>query len=185
MGFNMFSGGLAAGDVHNDGWVDIITRRPEHANGLSLYANIGGQFERQQLDLGPVDSLPVFNLALADVDGDARLDLLVSTIGGGDYLFFNEGMGFSKSNMEQINPAGHAVTASFAFADMDRDGDIDIINGRWAPRGVAEGWSRRPEEIRNQILWNEGSPQIPKAIDPRHSRADFRDDDRRFRWRWH
>ena len=166
LGFNMFSGGLAAGDVHNDGWVDIITRRPEHANGLSLYANIGGQFERQQLDLGPVDSLPVFNLALADVDGDARLDLLVSTIGGGDYLFFNEGMGFSKSNMEQINPAGHAVTASFAFADMDRDGDIDIINGRWAPRGVAEGWSRRPEEIRNQILWNEGSRKYRRQLTP-------------------
>ena len=102
---------------------------------------LAGGLSGSSLILALSTDLPVFNLALADVDGDARLDLLVSTIGGGDYLFFNEGMGFSKANMEQINPAGHAVTASFAFADMDRDGDIDIINGRWAPRGVAEGWS--------------------------------------------
>jgi len=166
MGYHVMAGGIAAGDVHGDGWIDLVTRRPDHAFGFSLYANIGGEFHRQALDLGVVDDLEVFNVALADIDGDSRLDLFVSTIDGGDFLFFNDGLGYDAARMVTLVEPSHAVTASVAFADMDRDGKLDIILGRWAPRGPAEGWRLRPLHIRNLVVWNDGGQRFTSEVMP-------------------
>ena len=163
-GYHIMLGAIAAGDIHGDGWVDVITRRPPHANGLSLYTNIGGRFALQALDLGPVNDSEVFNLAMADVDGDSQLDLLVSTIRNGEYLFFNEGGKFSTNNMTLLYEPGQTVLASIGFADMDQDGDTDIIAGKWAPRGASIGWGLQPFHNRNQIYWNEGDRQFRKQI---------------------
>ncbi|MEO9635300.1 MAG: FG-GAP-like repeat-containing protein [Parasphingorhabdus sp.] len=163
---HMMNGGLAAGDVHGDGWTDIVTRRPDHANGLSLYANIGGKFIRQELDLGSVDDLEVMNVALADVDGDAQLDLAVSTIPGGAFLFFNKNGEFSAKNMIQIDAPSARFIRAFAFDDMDKDGDIDILLGYWSQSGTIESWHTPPQLTRNEILWNEGAHNFRKVILP-------------------
>ncbi len=165
-GYYMMRGAIAADDVHGDGWPDIVTRRPDHAKGLSLYANIGGSFTRQKLDLGVVDDSEVFNLALADMNGDGLPELFVSTIMNGDYIFYNQEGSFDASEMVQLSRPSPAVINSFAFADMDQDGDVDIIAGKWGPRGIAEGWRLRPLHIRNQIFWNRGNKQFEMQIMP-------------------
>ncbi len=148
---------LAAGDIHGDGWIDIATRRGGNANGLSLYANIGGTYARQDLDLGPVNDHPVNNIAFADIDGDHMLDMLVSTVTGGDYLFYNQDGTYTADHMITLGESGHAAISAFAFGDMDVDGDLDIILGMWASRGPGQSQGNiRPEATRTRILWNEG-----------------------------
>ena len=153
---NFVQGGIAAGDIHGDGWIDIIVRRPAGATGLSLYANTGGRFVRQELALGVVDTVEVFNYALVDLDGDGLLDLYVSTNWDGDFLFYNQGGTFGTDDMVQVIKPDTATSAALGFADMDQDGDIDIIAGRWAPRGIREMWRLMPLQSRNRVLWNEG-----------------------------
>ncbi|GAA4644449.1 hypothetical protein GCM10023115_24090 [Pontixanthobacter gangjinensis] len=156
LGYQAMGGAIAAGDLHGDGWTDLVVTRPTHGLGLSVYANVGGKFVRQEHDLGVVDDSEVFNLALADLDGDAQLDMVVSTIRNGDFVFYNDGGNFTAEKMTVLNEPSQATLASISFADLDSDGDVDILSGRWGPRGVSEGWGLRPEHNRNQIFWNLG-----------------------------
>lgn len=161
MGPEMLSGAIAAGDIHGDGWVDVVTKRPTGAAGLSLYANIGGRFARQQLDLGPVADMAIVNVALVDMDNDARLDLVAATRADGVFVFFNQSGTFSQSSMSQIALERYGLAMSMAFADMDRDGDLDIIIGRWAHGSGREGWHPViPDVATNQMVWNSGGGEF-------------------------
>jgi len=151
----MLLGGVAAGDVHGDGWVDVVTRRPSGAKGLSFYANIKGRFQRQSLDLGPVMQSIVVNTAFADLDNDGQLDLVAATEGDGVFIFYNQGGYFDEANSTRLNQQKYSLVISMAFADMDGDSDLDIILGRWAGGLGREGWGFAiPDISRNQIAWN-------------------------------
>ncbi len=99
--FHQMDGGVAAGDIHGDGWTDVVLRRSFLSGGLAIYANIGGRFVRQAADLGPVDSAQVHSVALADLDGDGALDLFVSTELQGNHLFWNRDGGFSAGRQRE------------------------------------------------------------------------------------
>lgn len=165
-GHDAIDGGIAAGDIHGDGWIDIVVTRPTGAEGLSVYANMGGHFTRQSVELGVLDGLSIFNVALVDVNGDGALDLYVSTYWDGDFLLWNRGGTFDASDMIALTEPDGATSASAAFADLDGDGDIDIALGRWAARGGREGWMLIPQAIRNRILWNEGDGNFTDEILP-------------------
>ncbi|MFM8360313.1 MAG: VCBS repeat-containing protein, partial [Verrucomicrobiota bacterium] len=63
--------------------------------------------------------------ALADLDGDGDLDLLVNGIAAGTRLFLNDG----KGGLTEARDTGLSRTASatsLALADLDRDGDLDL-----------------------------------------------------------
>lgn len=165
-GHDAIAGGIAAGDVHGDGWIDVVVPRPVGAPGLSLYANVSGRFVRQSLDLGVLDDVDIFNVALADVDGDGALDLFVSTNWDGDFLLLNSGGTFDAADMITLKEPDGAASASVAFADFDGDGDIDIALGRWAPRGGREGWMLAPPALRNRILWNDDGTTFREEVIP-------------------
>lgn len=151
----MFLGGIAAGDVHGDGWIDVVTRRPTGATGLSLYTNINGRFRRQDLAIGAVMESVVINIALADLDNDGQLDLIAATQRDGVFIFYNQGGFFEEANSTRLTGEPFGLAMALAFADMDSDGYLDIIIGRWADGTGREGWGNRTTDIaRNQIAWN-------------------------------
>tara|TARA_R110001599_G_scaffold337192_1_gene555384 strand:+ start:404 stop:3763 length:3360 start_codon:yes stop_codon:yes gene_type:complete len=157
-------GGLAAGDIHGDGWIDIVTRRPTGATGLSIYANIGGRFVRQDMQLGQAMQSEVINLGFADLDNDSRLDLVVATKDNGVFIFYNQGGYFNEDDSVHLATERFGITTSLAFADMDGDSDIDIILGRWADGTGIEGWKQFvPDVSRNQIAWNDGDRRFSVA----------------------
>lgn len=156
-GPEMMLGGIGAGDIHKDGWIDVIYRRPLGAKGLSLYANVGGRFERQALDLGPVDDLQVANTALVDLDNDGWLDLIVTTAWDGVFIFPNQTGNFSADTHHHLTGFERTTVMSIVFSDLDSDGRLDMIFGNWNSRQGGEGWAHlRPTTSLNQVAWNKG-----------------------------
>ena len=116
--------GLAIGDVDGDGWADIYFCRLQGPN--VLYRNLGNwRFQESAIGEAACPGQFSTGAALADVDGDYDLDLLVNGIATGTRLFQNEGSG----RFVEIEEAGLSRTASatsLALADIDGDGDLDL-----------------------------------------------------------
>jgi hypothetical protein len=111
--------GVTAGDVDNDGDVDLLT-----ANGTaSLYLNDGsGGFTSGPAVAAPAGS-SIASVTLADVDGDGSLDLLTAGIGFFEVWRNTGGGSFARHGSLVINDVpGAPVTA-----DLDADGDLDLL----------------------------------------------------------
>lgn len=122
--------GMAAGDVHNDGWPDIAIA---HVTGLYLFANQEGQFVRQQVNLKGIEDLWFSNAVLIDLNNDGWLDLYTSTYRNGNYVFYNDHGSFGKAMAVALPNHSEAVlTYAPAFGDLNQDGDLEVFLGNWS-----------------------------------------------------
>jgi uncharacterized membrane protein YraQ (UPF0718 family) len=129
--WSMFRG-IAAGDVHGDGWVDVVVATD---TGLRLYANNQeGGFVQQEFSIPQTTGSLVTNVALVDLNNDGWLDLFFGVFRRGLFVIYNQEGHFLEANLSLIPnaPEAFAVGAS-GFADLDRDGDLDAVIGNWAP----------------------------------------------------
>ena len=124
--------GVALGDIDGDGLVDIFLARTEGPN--ALYRNLGGwRFEeiaeRAGVAAGDRHSS---GTALADIEGDGDLDLVLLATTGPNALFMNDGTGrFSEQGagigLDTVGRGGTTV----AMADVDGDGDLDLYTANY------------------------------------------------------
>ena len=124
-------GGVAVGDVNNDGLPDLYFTSnvgPNH-----LYLNKGNyQFEDVTARAGVADSVGwKTGVTMADVNGDGYVDIYVSgvdylTMHGHNVLYINNGDGtFTDRTKEYgLDYAGFSTQA--LFFDYDGDGDLDM-----------------------------------------------------------
>jgi uncharacterized membrane protein YraQ (UPF0718 family) len=122
--------GVASGDVHNDGWMDILLTTD---SGVSLYANEGGKrFVRQRLDIPALQGVLVVNAALVDLDNDGWLDIYLSSYRNGNYVIYNTNGRFTPDRLVRLpGPEDDVMAGAAAFGDVDRDGNLDIVVGNW------------------------------------------------------
>jgi hypothetical protein len=135
-------GGVATGDVNNDGLPDIYFTA-NNKSGNKLYLNKGNfQFEDITAKAGVAGTADwCTGVTMADVNGDGLLDIYVSAISGKyrlqghNELFINKGaqpdgsVSFTESSAQYgLHFAG--LTTQSAFFDYDHDGDLDcyILN---------------------------------------------------------
>lgn len=154
-GLNQMAG-LAAGDVDADGWTDVAVGT---SFGVYLYRNLGGQFALQQIDFPAMREWTVGPVALVDLDGDGALDLFFATWMQGSHILFNRNGAFSFKDHVVLPRGAETAVHAVAFADLDRDGDLDIVTGAT----TSQSWFYYPAGAVNR-LWRNQAGQF-KAED--------------------
>ncbi len=146
--FNIFTyrnfyngGGVAIGDINNDGLPDIYLTSNFGAN--KLYLNKGNfRFDDISASAG-VEGTRAWStgVVMVDLNADGQLDIYVCNSGNikGDNqkneLFLNNGdLTFTESAAE-YNLAESGFTSHAAFLDFDLDGDLDVylLNNSFIP----------------------------------------------------
>lgn len=117
-------------DADGDGDADLLDA--DHHIGFGVLRN-DGALQFTSLQYVPWIAGQAEAIAAADFDGDGDQDLLVSShaAGGSLHLFYNDGAGaFSLVPNGVVGGTGARV-AELAVADLDLDGDLDVLAGRF------------------------------------------------------
>jgi hypothetical protein len=126
-------GGVAAGDINNDGWVDLYFTGSETPN--KLFLNRGGLLFDDITRLAGAGGRGDWKtgVTMADVNADGFLDIYIchlsdyKGIKGGNELLINNGdLTFSDST-ESYGLQFNGFSTQSAFFDYDLDGDLDMF----------------------------------------------------------
>ncbi|MGN6493948.1 MAG: VCBS repeat-containing protein [Agriterribacter sp.] len=127
-------GGVASGDINNDGLPDIyFTANSKQSN--KLYLNKGNfEFEDITAKAGVAGTSDwCTGVTMADVNGDGFLDIYVCAVAnklgltGRNELFINNGNGTFIEKAQEYGLAISAYSSQSAFFDFDKDGDLDCF----------------------------------------------------------
>jgi len=130
-------GGVAVFDYDGDGYPDLLFVNSGHwpdsdapaVDTLRLYRNDGsGRFDEVTVEVGLAgDHGYGMGVAVGDVDGDGRDDVLLTAVGR-NRLFLNRTDGFVDGTAEAGVAGGEGTWSSSAgFFDADGDGDLDLF----------------------------------------------------------
>jgi hypothetical protein len=138
----------AAGDLDGDADADLLVG--SSAGGVAAFRNDGGgagpawtRLEAWDVAALDEESRP----ALADVDGDGRLDLAIGVESGAVAILLGQSAGFAHAPAWDPTPA--SGRSAPAFLDMDGDGRIDLLvedgNAKATVfRNTGVGWTAAP-----------------------------------------
>ena len=126
---NYEGGGVAIGDINNDGLPDIVFTGNQ--TGLSLYLNKGNmKFEDITDSAGLRNENGWFRgVNIVDVDGDGWNDIFVCSVGEhiGKRLYVNNHNLTFSDRAEELNVIDKSKTVQSLFFDFDNDGDLDLL----------------------------------------------------------
>jgi hypothetical protein len=125
-------GGVAIGDVNNDGLDDLFFTGNLVSN--RLYLNQGDlRFEDVTETAGVAGTEDAWStgVTMADIDGDGWLDIYVCQVDHGpkqgrNLLYINDRDGTFTERAEAFGLAFEGLSTQAAFLDYDRDGDLDL-----------------------------------------------------------
>jgi len=161
--FNIFKyrnfyngGGVAIGDVNQDGLPDIFFTSNQHDN--QLYVNKGNwKFEEVALKSGLISSHHWHTgVTMVDINGDGMLDIYVCN--GGDIpgddraneLYINQGNGQFREEAHTYGLDDHGISTQAVFFDYDHDGDLDCFVLNNSNKSVESfGYSRNLRLVRD------------------------------------
>lgn len=125
-------GGVAVGDINNDGLSDIYLVSNEGDN--ALYLNLGEMNFQDISESAGVKSPGLWKngVSMADVNGDGLLDIYLCRLGehkgvtGKNELYINQGDLTFREEAAKYNLDFVGFSTQAAFFDMDNDGDLDV-----------------------------------------------------------
>ncbi|MDI1304268.1 MAG: VCBS repeat-containing protein [bacterium] len=157
-------GGVAIGDINNDGLSDVYFTSNQGSN--KLYLN-KGDFKFQDISKSAgIEGTKSWStgVVMVDINADGLLDIYVCNAGNTESknqeneLFINNGNLTFTEKAAEYNLANTGITTHAAFFDYDKDGDLDcyILNNSFIPVSSLNYSNKR--ELRDKD-WN-----VPEAL---------------------
>ena len=155
-------GGVGIGDLNGDGLPEILLT--SNQEGPKLFLN-EGHFRFRDITkasgLGALSGGWTTGVAMADVNGDGRLDIYICRAGPGapeeraNQLWINQGLNGDsvptfKEMARQYGVADEGYTTQAAFLDYDHDGDLDLFVLNNSPRPVSSFGLRNTRSVRDK-----------------------------------
>ena len=127
---------IAVADLDGDGTIDLVIGNVNDRNPIQIFLNQGnGTFEEGEVAIPGASGIRFFprTLAVADMDGDGRLDILIGTWNAfPNYLLQNQGSGkFGIVEGAFDESEDGKDTRSIAVSDVNGDGRVDVIIGNY------------------------------------------------------
>jgi FG-GAP-like repeat len=124
--FDVYNGAFASGDIDGDGDIDLFMSGISPQREAKLYLNDGtGNFSEITSPFPGASNSQAF---FKDFDGDGDLDMFYSGSGLSNRFFTNVYLNNGAGGFTQIaNPALPKFAEGAAIADVDNDGDQDIV----------------------------------------------------------
>jgi hypothetical protein len=160
-------GGVAAGDIDNDGLPDLFFT--SNLGPDRLYRNKGNYEFEDITDKAGVAGPNGWTsgVTMADVNGDGRLDIYVSgvdylTMHGRNVLWVNNGDRTFTDRTKEFGLEHVGYSTQAAFFDYDADGDLDMYllnHSVHTERGVSRAPQRHPPHPRagDKLFRNDGN----------------------------
>ena len=135
--YTYIGGGVAAGDINDDGYVDLYFT--SNSSEDKLYLNLGGMMFKDITQEAGILHNDGFNtgVTMVDVNNDGMLDIYVSRGGWKDednkfanLLYINNGdLSFTERAAEMgLADANRTIQATFFDYDLDNDLDVYVSN---------------------------------------------------------
>lgn len=176
---NPHTHGVAAGDFNGDGNLDLVTESWGE-NKVSVLSGDGrGNFSSPgvQFDVG---KMPYQRVRAADVNGDAKADIITTNLEGGNVtVLLSDGRGGFKQPAGSPFPCGDSPF-SVAIGDVNKDGkpDLAIVNSPSSAAGRTgkDGLTILPGDGAGGFKMMAGSPFATNKIPNRLAIGDVNGD---------
>ncbi len=164
---------VCAVDFDGDGLLDLLVGECYFQGGQSrskLFRNLGNyKFENVTTKVGLPEKVTGFGVAACDVNNDGWPDLFLAGRQGGNRLFLNDGKGRFKevpkthADFDWKFPASlDDTTCGVCFADVNRDGLMDIVIGHH----YSQPWMENGGGVAIRLYLNRGLDNgIPRYED--------------------
>jgi len=154
-------GGVGVADLTGDGLPEIVLT--SNAEGARVFLNEGRFRFRDITDAAGIETEQgswTTGVAIADVNGDGRLDIYLCRAGPGqprqraNQLWLNagpnaEGVPTFREVAREYGVADEGYSTQAAFLDYDRDGDLDLFVINNSPRPVSSFGLRNIRNVRD------------------------------------